>query len=173
MSHALYAPLTSSTPGIGKAEDIQNKRQGKGNDVCFYLQYVPPDCCHIAVEGEEDVMLEDAQQTIGTKTFALDDAFLDEYLERVLAWWHGEREPVGVEVELTRRCVYVQSFLLVVAKAFQADGCRLSGLASIVTGANGGRRRQRKRWRDTELAACLLRLWPLQERRRLGYSTRF
>ena len=123
--------------------------------------------------SEEDVMLEEAQQIIGTKTFALDDAFLDEYLERVLAWWHGEREPVGVEVELTRRCVYVQSFLLVVAKAFQADGCRFSGLASIVTGANGGRRRQRKRWRGTELAACLLRLWPLQERRRLGYSTRF
>ncbi|TFK89878.1 hypothetical protein K466DRAFT_485860 [Polyporus arcularius HHB13444] len=49
--------------------------------------------------------LETEARIIGTKEFELDDAFLDEYLTRVLAWWYGERPPQGVEVELTRRCV--------------------------------------------------------------------
>ena len=55
---------------------------------------------------------EGAPHIVGTKTFTLDDAFLDERLARVLAWWRGEREPEGVEVELTRRCVYVVSLSL-------------------------------------------------------------
>ncbi|KAH9891706.1 exonuclease V [Cubamyces lactineus] len=41
---------------------------------------------------------------LGTKEFELDDVLLDEYLTRVLAWWHGARPPEGVSVELTRRC---------------------------------------------------------------------
>ncbi|RDX46764.1 hypothetical protein OH76DRAFT_1419997 [Lentinus brumalis] len=49
--------------------------------------------------------LETEARIIGTKEFELDDAFLDGYLTRVLAWWYGERPPQGVEVELTRRCV--------------------------------------------------------------------
>ncbi|KAI0657362.1 exonuclease V [Cubamyces menziesii] len=41
---------------------------------------------------------------IGTKEFELDDVLLDDYLTRILAWWHGARPPEGVSVELTRRC---------------------------------------------------------------------
>lgn len=48
--------------------------------------------------------LETEAKVLGTKGFALDDALLDDYLTRVLAWWYGERPPVGVDVELTRRC---------------------------------------------------------------------
>lgn len=49
--------------------------------------------------------LEKASTIIGRKQFVVDDAFLDAYLTRVLAWWHGLRAPVGVDVELTRRCM--------------------------------------------------------------------
>ncbi|KAI0335835.1 hypothetical protein GY45DRAFT_1316576 [Cubamyces sp. BRFM 1775] len=41
---------------------------------------------------------------LGTKEFELDDVLLDDYLTRILAWWHGARAPEGVSVELTRRC---------------------------------------------------------------------
>ncbi|RPD64631.1 hypothetical protein L226DRAFT_565390 [Lentinus tigrinus ALCF2SS1-7] len=57
---------------------------------------------------EEDMTaaeLETEAKIIGTKEFEVDDAFLDEYLTRILAWWYGERPPEGVDVELTRRCI--------------------------------------------------------------------
>ncbi|TBU36401.1 exonuclease V a 5' deoxyribonuclease-domain-containing protein [Dichomitus squalens] len=61
-------------------------------------------------EDEDEVMitaadLETEAWIIGTKEFEVDDALLDDYLERVLAWWYGERPPQGVDVGLTRRCV--------------------------------------------------------------------
>ncbi|KAI8986091.1 exonuclease V [Trametes punicea] len=49
--------------------------------------------------------LDVAARILGTKVFELDDGMLDRYLTRVLAWWHGERPPEGVSVELTRRCM--------------------------------------------------------------------
>ena len=49
--------------------------------------------------------LDTEAQILGTKEFKLDDAVLDEYLTRVLAWWYGRRPAQGVDVELTRRCV--------------------------------------------------------------------
>ena len=49
--------------------------------------------------------LETEAKILGTKEFVLDDALLDDYLTRVLAWWYGRRPPQGVDVELTRRCV--------------------------------------------------------------------
>ncbi|OSD07150.1 hypothetical protein PYCCODRAFT_1402525 [Trametes coccinea BRFM310] len=64
--------------------------------------------------GSEDLIEADESMTvaeldveariIGTKEFQLDNSTLDSYLTRVLAWWHGERQPEGVSVELTRRC---------------------------------------------------------------------
>lgn len=47
---------------------------------------------------------------LGTKEFTLDDNFLDTYLVDVLQWWHGQRPPKGVEVKLSRRCLYVLFF---------------------------------------------------------------
>ncbi|OBZ79642.1 putative exonuclease V, mitochondrial [Grifola frondosa] len=42
---------------------------------------------------------------LGKKEFAVDDAFLDEYLDSVLLWWLGRRPPHGVDIEQTRRCL--------------------------------------------------------------------
>ncbi|KAI0756402.1 exonuclease V [Daedaleopsis nitida] len=49
--------------------------------------------------------LETEAKILGRKTFEMDDAVLDGYLARVLAWWYGRRPAEGVDVELTRRCV--------------------------------------------------------------------
>lgn len=35
----------------------------------------------------------------------MDDLFLDEYLTDILKWWHGKRQPKGVEVSLSLRCL--------------------------------------------------------------------
>lgn len=48
--------------------------------------------------------LETQAKILGRKAFEMDDAALDGYLARVLAWWYGRRPPEGVDVELTRRC---------------------------------------------------------------------
>ena len=58
--------------------------------------------------------LETEARIIGRKEFEMDDVFLDDYLRRVLEWWYGQRPPEGVDVELTRRCVYVCFILFVV-----------------------------------------------------------
>ena len=56
-------------------------------------------------ESDTEEAATEETHILGTKCFALDDSYLDEYLERVLAWWHGQRPPQGVEIEHTRRCV--------------------------------------------------------------------
>ena len=43
-------------------------------------------------------------ELIGSTSFAMDEATLDARLERVLEWWHGVRQPEGVELEDTGRC---------------------------------------------------------------------
>jgi exonuclease V len=50
---------------------------------------------------------------IGTKSFSMDDAFLNEQIARSLAYWYGARTPEGVPVDLSRRCLYVPSLLLI------------------------------------------------------------
>lgn len=50
---------------------------------------------------------------IGTKSFSMDDALLNEQLVRSLAYWYGARTPEGVPVDLSRRCLYVTSPLLI------------------------------------------------------------
>lgn len=94
--------------------------------------------------------LETEAKIIGTKEFDLDDALLDDYLESVLAWWYGKRPPQGVDVELTRRCMYV---------AFYVEGAVMlmlfaPGRASIGTGANGERTRRRRCCRSIKTGAC-------------------
>ncbi|KAI0964135.1 hypothetical protein AcW1_001025 [Taiwanofungus camphoratus] len=44
-------------------------------------------------------------QVLGRKRFVVDEELLDRYLDSVLQWWHGQRPPRGVGVELTRRCM--------------------------------------------------------------------
>ena len=46
-------------------------------------------------------------ELIGSTSFLMDEAALDARLERVLEWWHGVRQPEGVELEDTGRCQYV------------------------------------------------------------------
>ncbi|KAH9854743.1 exonuclease V a 5' deoxyribonuclease-domain-containing protein [Lenzites betulinus] len=42
---------------------------------------------------------------LGSKEFIADNVALDDYLSRILSWWHGQRKPEGVSVEFTRRCI--------------------------------------------------------------------
>ena len=46
-------------------------------------------------------------ELIGSTSFMMDDGVLDSRLEKVLEWWHGIRQPEGVELEDTGRCQYV------------------------------------------------------------------
>ncbi|KAI9058437.1 hypothetical protein FKP32DRAFT_1669281 [Trametes sanguinea] len=59
------------------------------------------------IEADESMTVAELDveaRIIGRKEFQLDNTTLDNYLSRVLAWWHGERQPEGVSEELTRRC---------------------------------------------------------------------
>ena len=65
---------------------------------------------------------------IGTTTFSLDDNFLDDYVQHVLAWWYGERVARGVTAPLRRRCWYVSSLISSLGVLIDTP----SGLANIV-----------------------------------------
>lgn len=41
---------------------------------------------------------------IGTKKFKYKEAVLEAHLDSVMSWWHGEREPRGVDIENVGRC---------------------------------------------------------------------
>jgi len=45
-------------------------------------------------------------ELIGSTSFTMDDAALDSRLGKSLEWWHGVRQPEGVELEDTGRCKY-------------------------------------------------------------------
>ncbi|KZT73292.1 hypothetical protein DAEQUDRAFT_684244 [Daedalea quercina L-15889] len=47
---------------------------------------------------------------LGSREFAVDDKFLDDYLDSILQWWLGRRPPKGVDIELTRRCLNCEYF---------------------------------------------------------------
>jgi len=55
------------------------------------------------VEKENDR----GSELIGSTSFQMDDAALDSRLRKTLDWWHGVRQPEGVELEDTGRCKYV------------------------------------------------------------------
>jgi hypothetical protein len=75
----------------------------------------------------------------------MDDAFLDGHLKQTIAYWYGLRQPCGVPVELSRRCLYVEPQT---SRRSYANTAILV-LASIVRAASGERRKRRKRWRST------------------------
>lgn len=49
----------------------------------------------------------DDMPVIGTKTFAYDDTLLNEYVAHALEWWYGHRNPRGVSVNESGRCLSV------------------------------------------------------------------
>ncbi|KAI0320074.1 exonuclease V [Amylostereum chailletii] len=51
-------------------------------------------------KDDNDVSL----RIIGRTNFSMDDHILDDYLQKVLSWWHGSRLPTGVDEEHTMRC---------------------------------------------------------------------
>ncbi|KAI0076060.1 hypothetical protein K474DRAFT_1698644 [Panus rudis PR-1116 ss-1] len=58
--------------------------------------------------SDVDVEEQASSRIIGTKEFTMDSALLDRYLQSVLDWWHGRRAPRGVDVALTRRCLWCE-----------------------------------------------------------------
>ena len=50
---------------------------------------------------------EKGSELIGSTSFMMDDTILDSRLKKSLEWWHGIRQPEGVELEDTARCKYV------------------------------------------------------------------
>ncbi|PFH52280.1 hypothetical protein AMATHDRAFT_46408 [Amanita thiersii Skay4041] len=47
---------------------------------------------------------EEKFRIIGSKIFAYQDSFLDDHITSILQWWNGERKPIGVPIDLSRRC---------------------------------------------------------------------
>ncbi|KAG0649426.1 Exonuclease V [Hyphodiscus hymeniophilus] len=46
----------------------------------------------------------DTGEVVGSKTFAMDDRELENYVEKEMQWWRGEREAQGVVVEEAFKC---------------------------------------------------------------------
>lgn len=46
----------------------------------------------------------ESPEVIGTTVFKMDGSSLDDYLDNVLGYWHGEREPIGVSLANVGRC---------------------------------------------------------------------
>ncbi|KAI0372237.1 hypothetical protein BV20DRAFT_964361 [Pilatotrama ljubarskyi] len=91
-------PISEGTPLAGEAEPIEGAKTAPAS----------PSHSDELVEARETMTVAELDveaRILGRKEFQLDDALLDRYLIRVLSWWHGERPPEGVSVELTRRCV--------------------------------------------------------------------
>jgi exonuclease V len=55
----------------------------------------------------------DDMPIIGTKNFAYDDALLNEHVTRTLEWWYGHRDPRGVSLKESRRCLSVPLMIVV------------------------------------------------------------
>ncbi|CAL1694649.1 unnamed protein product [Somion occarium] len=72
----------------GETEGVQTEPEGSDSDI--------------------DVDQQIASTVIGTKKFRMDDRMLNGYLGSVLDWWHGRRPPKGVDLELTRRCLWCE-----------------------------------------------------------------
>ena len=84
-------------------------------------------------------------ELIGSASFVMDDAALDARLEKVLEWWHGIRQPEGVELEDTGRCKYV----LPSPSLYNSLLMRSPIVpASLVLAANGVRRRAMNSYRN-------------------------
>ncbi|KIY52012.1 hypothetical protein FISHEDRAFT_70246 [Fistulina hepatica ATCC 64428] len=56
-------------------------------------------------DNEAESLGEDAQiKILGIYAVHMDDELLDAYLDSAMAWWRGQRRPVGVPPGLARRC---------------------------------------------------------------------
>jgi exonuclease V len=53
----------------------------------------------------EDEVAAEGSRILGRKEFVMDDTFLDRHLSSILAYWYGRRRPLGVPVEVSRRCL--------------------------------------------------------------------
>lgn len=103
IAESLRDAQTAEKPGSGQASSQPTSSPSKRNAESDPDEGdVGSDNC---VEGGKGR----GSEFIGSTSFLMDDAALDRRLERVLEWWHGIRQPEGVELEDTGRCQYVSS----------------------------------------------------------------
>ena len=80
------------------------------------MQQVSSDCYPILIPGkstdelipyEDEAWVEptDSSRLIGTKRCLMDEQLMDRHVSNVLEWWLGKREPRGVKVEHSGRCL--------------------------------------------------------------------
>jgi exonuclease V len=62
-----------------------------------------------AIDDETDVSNTGVAQSdiIGSRQFLYNEDLLNVHTANILQWWHGKREPRGVPIHLSRRCLYV------------------------------------------------------------------
>ena len=100
LAHAIAESLRdaqavgSPVPEQASPESAGSKRSAESDPE---EQDTKPD---IPVEKENDR----GSELIGSTSFVMDDAALDSRLGKTLEWWHGIRQPEGVELEDTGRC---------------------------------------------------------------------
>lgn len=114
VSLELPAVLSSMPdPGLGSSDSAQTPAIAEREDTSAESSVAP---LVIDSLSGEDTSSEDGDtpmpeselnkkaQILGSKQFTMDDNVLDDYLTSILRWWHGQRPPKGVDIELTRRC---------------------------------------------------------------------
>lgn len=121
-------------------------------------------------ESEDQVVEEDsggkAGRIIGTRKFEMDDLHLDAHLDRVIGWWMGTREPEGVPVELSKRCLCVISSIL---SSAQTHSFPSTAPANIEKGASGEKPRH---VRLLSVSACFTRRVRMRRARRVRLGMR-
>jgi hypothetical protein len=89
---------------------------------------------------EHDILDEDLtpddMTIIGTKTFDYDDAMLNEHVAHTLEWWYGNRNPRGVSLEQSSRCLSV--VLIILDEIFCSLQCRYLVHVNMHRAASGG-----------------------------------
>lgn len=77
---------------------------------------------------------------VGTSRFEYDPVMLDSYLEHVLKFWRGEREPVGVDIEDANRCklsVWRYSYVVYFRSLTDVLALVTANFAMVVNGGLG------------------------------------
>ena len=96
----------------------------------------------------------DDMPIIGTKTFAYDDAFLNDHVARTLEWWYGHRDPQGVSLKDSRRCLLVT--LMILVGTFCLPHCQYLVRASTSQAVSG---ESRKQWSFERIQNVIDALW--------------
>ena len=98
IAQAIQASLADGDMDRAISESLLSSGQGTKNE-----QPVNP-----PGEEEDDSIPQkldvQAPEVIGTTVFKMDGSSLDDYLDNVLGYWHGEREPIGVSLANVGRC---------------------------------------------------------------------